>query len=311
MRRAVVVPLAGACLVVASLHPLMAAPVTVPHSTFVTLQFGRTQWVSTFKCVPIDGAIDLGSVAAELQRRGYTGVGAVVLNRTSDGFRQCINSYYLSASWQDVAALQGMGWSFISGSQSYTNITKLTPPEQQAESCGTLPDFATRGIDASGEFAYADNKSSHAVQSQIVSACFDWGRKYQSYSATSYASIGPPWFQSTHSLSGGLCNNIVAPCYSSGAKTRYQMPSKVARWLAGLNDRQWATLQAYRFVTGVRNGTPSWDCTSPDPRNHWTSQGEYYCWVDYLAILDSIPRSFIVTDPATVAAAWGRTLNGG
>jgi hypothetical protein len=34
---------------------------------------------------------------------------------------------------------------------------------------------------------------------------------------------------------------------------------------------------------------------------------ERYCWNDYQSILDAIPATATVTDPKTVAEAWGRT----
>jgi hypothetical protein len=33
-----------------------------------------------------------------------------------------------------------------------------------------------------------------------------------------------------------------------------------------------------------------------------------YCYSDFLRILDTVPAGVTVTDPATVATAWGRTL---
>jgi hypothetical protein len=31
-----------------------------------------------------------------------------------------------------------------------------------------------------------------------------------------------------------------------------------------------------------------------------------YCYNDFLAVLDAVPDAVVVTDPATVATAWGR-----
>ena len=46
-----------------------------------------------------------------------------------------------------------------------------------------------------------------------------------------------------------------------------------------------------------------WDCTGT-PAEHWTWKTETYCYTDWLTILDQI--TITTTDPATVAAAWGR-----
>jgi hypothetical protein len=63
-------------------------------------------------------------------------------------------------------------------------------------------------------------------------------------------------------------------------------------------------------VTG-RSGAASgagkrWDCTSPETRNHWTSEPELYCLNDFLWVVDHIDRRVKVTDPATLGAAQGR-----
>ena len=301
----------GAVGVTMLLVPAVHAPVSAaaPGPAFVTLQFGRTGWVGTTRaCVVVPGAVDLGAVAAELQRRGYTGVGAIVLDRTSEETRKCINKLYQSASWEDIDELQEMGWSFVSAGQDYANMTTLTPEELYAESCGTLDAFAEKDIDASGEFAYPNNKSTTAMQADIISTCFAWGRQYQVYGATTLAGSGAPWFQFTHSLRGGKCNEATRPCYTSvgGATTRYQLPARLGQWLTGLKPDEWATLQAYRFVVGSHGTFPTWDCRSTDPRAHWTSQTELYCWNDYLAVLDKVPSTALVTDPGTVARTWGR-----
>ena len=59
------------------------------------------------------------------------------------------------------------------------------------------------------------------------------------------------------------------------------------------------------LVTGFRAG--QWDCRSSNWQDHWTSDYERYCWSDYLKVLDRIPAGVQVTDPKTVAQAWGRT----
>ena len=60
---------------------------------------------------------------------------------------------------------------------------------------------------------------------------------------------------------------------------------------------------------GTRTGTAlSWDCTSADWRQHYTSRQEVYCYNDFLAIMDglrdAVTTGVTVTDPATVARAW-------
>ena len=89
------------------------------------------------------------------------------------------------------------------------------------------------------------------------------------------------------------------------APTLYHSPEAVAAQLASLQSGQWLTLQAYVLVTGARSGL--WDCTSPNWQDHWTSDAERYCWSDYQRVLTAIRSDEVVTDPKSVAVAWGRT----
>lgn len=90
-------------------------------------------------------------------------------------------------------------------------------------------------------------------------------------------------------------------------KRRYENPATFESLLTNEALGEWVDLQFYRLVTGAgSSGKVSWDCTSPNWQDHWTSQLEIYCQNDFDAILRAIQPSAIVTDPATVATAWGR-----
>ena len=54
--------------------------------------------------------------------------------------------------------------------------------------------------------------------------------------------------------------------------------------------------------------TTRWDCTSPDPRLHWTNDNERYCLSDWEQIVAAIAArpDIVVTDPLTVGIAYGR-----
>jgi hypothetical protein len=66
-------------------------------------------------------------------------------------------------------------------------------------------------------------------------------------------------------------------------------------------------LSTYKLLTGAKlSGNRRWDCTSGDARKHWTSEVESYCLKDLLAAVDAIKPGSVVTDPASVAEAWGR-----
>ena len=94
----------------------------------------------------------------------------------------------------------------------------------------------------------------------------------------------------------------------SGPNVRYlARGAGTPLWLA--DDGVWLTLGSYKLVLGAQSGTGrlQWDCTSPDPKAHWTTDDEVYCWQDYFAIIDALRiQSLEVVDPATVAVRWGR-----
>jgi Tol biopolymer transport system component len=277
---------------------------------FLTLGFGRVQWVSTVGCTPMPNAVPLDQVAAELAARGLVAGGTVVTNATQASSRYCNSNLGVHASWADLANLRdNFGWTFYSGGTTHGNMTTMTPAQQLTESCGSLNTLAGRGHDRGwGLFGYGNDKYTTQIQTDVVSTCFSYGRRYITPSTppTNLRGVmGPPWFQVTRSVNGGPCNDPTASCYATGLK--YDSPAVLgARMRPGADE--WSVVQAYRFVTGARQGTgSSWDCTSPDWRRHWTSRVELYCWGDYLAVLDMIQPGTVVTDPATVAEVWGRS----
>jgi hypothetical protein len=226
--------------------------------------------------------------------------------------RRCTSGFPVQyASWSDIASLRDLyGWKFVSAGTQYTDITVLSPQARRDMSCGSLPAFENRGhTRAWGLFAYATDRSNDAVQRDVVSSCFAYGRKYgQGMSTRSL--LGPPWFQSTPSVNGGRCNNAALACYTMAVKgnARYTPLTTLVNLLRP-GPNQWNTIQLSRFVTGTQT-SPSypwtWDCSSSDWRNHWVGAVELYCWNDFLAAVDQRPAEVVVTDPATVAEAWSR-----
>lgn len=284
---------------------------------YLTLSFGRTQWVTTKNCVRLPNTVDLGKVASEFRARGLVGTGNVVTGRTPETGFTCFNGYALHPGWDRLATLRdGSGWTFVSASRTYANIASLTPAQQWDESCGSLQAFEDHGhMRAWGLFAYPNDSYSVAAQTDVVSTCFAYGRTYDdslplgTKNENVRSAMAAPWFQRTSSLFGGSCNDPSLACYSAAYVRRYGSVTDLRRLVQVGADR-WFNLQAYRFVTGAR-GTlgasgMNWDCTSPDWRAHWASASELYCWVDYKRILNAIPAGVVVTDPATVAEAWGR-----
>lgn len=289
-------------------------PARAASHAYVTISFGRTQWAQTDDhCAPLLGAVTLDRVAADMAARGISGTGSVVLNRTTETSFTCVGSYYLSPGWDTLAWLRDTyGWSFISHSKSYRDMTTLTPRQRKAESCGTLPTFEDHGfLRAWAMFAYPGDRYTTRIQRHVVSTCFAFGRRYLP-DINRRSTMSDPWFANVDSVNGGSCNRAGRRCETvNGAVYPYRSPADlIAR--VRVNPGQWYQLQFYRFVTGSR-GTPGgsrpwrWDCTTSHWRLHWTSRAELYCYRDFLRILDAVPSSVTVTDPATVAAAWGRT----
>jgi hypothetical protein len=282
---------------------------------FLTLHFGRSQWEQRdATCsTALPNSKTLLEVAQELKGRGLTGVGHAVVDRTSSNSTRICENRFAYPTWDDLAQLRDdYGWTFVSAGRSYADMTQLTREQQVAESCGSLDEFRAHGHNrANGLFAYPNNKLTPEIQANVVSRCFAFGRKY-GRGINARSKDVAPHFQSTVSFNGGACNDATQSCSdpaTHGGRV-YELPSSVAARMKPEANR-WVAVQFYRFVVGSRDDPtdPSfaWDCSSPDVTRHWTSKAEIYCWEDYRTALDQISPNVIVTDPLTVARAWGRT----
>jgi hypothetical protein len=294
------------------------APAVAAHrSGYVTILFGRTQFTTVGgDCEPLPGAVDLDGVASDLSARGLTAVGTVVVNRTNETGFSCWGRYALEPDWRWIQARHADGWGFVSAGLSYTDMTTLSPAAGRQESCGSLDAFAAHGIEgADGLFAYPGNRFTVSIQEKPVSKCFMYGRRYDTIDHPNVrANMQAPWFAATYSVNGGMCNDPTLPCYTvTGTPEdtptyRYASPDALSAAMH-TQPRTWFIAQYYRFVTGSRLGTAlSWDCTSPDWRQHYTSRQEVYCYEDFLTTMDGLQEATTtgvkVTDPATVARAW-------
>src|SRR5439155_11791583 len=142
----------------------------------------------------------------------------------------------------------------------------------------------------------------------VVSTCFDGGRQYGSKPNVSPGVA--PWFAKVLSVDGGACNDPTLACYTLARSSHYGLPPTLVSAQQAAPGT-WQGIQSYTLVTGTGSiGSTAWDCTSPDPAKHWSTKGEVYCWTDYQTVIGAIPASVTVTDPASVAAAWGRTVPG-
>lgn len=291
------------------------APVNPTGPGYLTIQWGRSIYAPTNSaktCQPIPNTLSIIDEANDLQSHGYSGTGTVVVDRTNATSRYCdsANAY---SSWSDLATLRDTyGWTFVSDGLTHNDITKMSAAQQQQESCGSLQAFTDNGhTRAGGLFAYGDNRYNTTVQTNVVSTCFAFGRTYRG-GRNFLSHMGAPWFQSTNSILGGNCTQVGAPCYTAiTTNVHYNDPQQIAN-LFNVPGDEWVDVQFYRLVTGVSTFSPqwSWDCSNADWHLHWTSQTEMYCLNDFDWALAQIPPSVVVTDPATVGAAWGRPIPG-
>ena len=289
----------------------LGTPDGPPDNAYVTLLFSRSEVTAAVNCVADDVGVerlDTG-VAPELASRGMTGTGTVETGVTPEHTNSCLHyKETLGASWDQLAQLRdNYGWSFTSHSRTYAkNWSTMTQDQQWNETCGSIQDLLAHGhTRGDGLFAYPHNTVTLETQLNVVSTCFAFARKFGTGAASRATVTASPYYATTQQVGGGRCANTTLPCSTGTAPTVYTSPDTIRNSLAALQTGHWFILQAYVLVTGFKPG--HWDCTSPDWRAHWTSDFERYCWSDYLELLNAIPPSAIVTDPKTVAEAWGRT----
>ncbi len=290
-----------------------AGAVSRPHAVrpFLTLLFSRSEIMDASDCRPDrTGSLNLVTqVAPALARRGIAGTGSVETGITRAVSRACVHyKRSLTASWADLARLRDrFGWKFVSHGRTFaTNLASLTPRQQWSETCGSLLDLERHGHwSGDGLFAYPDNKWNAKVETDVVSRCFAFGRRYAGGPTTRAEAMALPHWQRTTGIGGGRCNDPALPCSKLATVTTYHSPVSLIQTLRRLAPNQWLTLQSYVFVTGDRRG--HWRCNARHWQDHWTDDAERYCWNDYRRILSAIPSRVRVTDPKTVARAWGRT----
>ncbi|WP_243060899.1 hypothetical protein [Nocardioides sp. SR21] len=289
----------------------------VPDAGRFSIAFGRSMWqvadTSSGSCVFVPGTPTLEDAARELAARGLYAITGVVTNRpnANAAVRGC-GFYSTNANWADLANLRdGYGWQVVSHSKNYKDMTTLTNAQQVDESCGSLSVLGNRGHqDAWGLFNFPNDKQDAASRTAVLS-CFAFYRLYGS-GINELATLQSTRELSVETVDGGKCNNAALACYSApglGGK-RYELPSALATRVLQPTAGQYNLIQFYRFVDGQR-GTLSdpaaWDCTSSDPRDHWVSRIEFYCWSDFLAVLDARSPTATVTSPAIIARELGFT----
>lgn len=307
--------IAGALLITAAtLLTAPAANAQVPNA-YATILFGRSGWQpANSDCSPKPGTVDLGTAVAWLyDTEGISAVGGLTTGRTDQSDEFCQDRYILYPSWDELSALQAnYGFDLVSQSATYTGWAGTdTTASINAESCDTIQTFKAHGFENSwAMFAPPDNKMT-AQQLPIVNGCFAFNRKYNPKIDTQARVSAPPYTVGTLSVTSGNCNNPSRPCYTGIPNgKRYELPGAISTKLQA-DPGVYNVVQFYRFVTGANSvGAIKWDCTSPNPYDHWVGTGshapnsyELYCYNDFqAAVLGHGDVEF--TNPATVAQAW-------
>ena len=327
------VPAAGS-VASGSVQPPSAGPASPPTTSlgpgpYVTLLFSRTEMSAADNCVEDDTNIATldGTVAPYLQSLGMAGTGTLVTKKTGDTTRNC--THYnddLTASWADATNLaQNYGWSFVSHTATYPGLAAIenfTPAEAYAQTCGSEATIAAHGLPgAAGMIAYPGSYTKNPavvnLQTQYGQNCFDWGRQYdhaqKGVNNLATTSTTPPYCVYPVAVVGGPCNDPTQPCFNVHIQNgQYTLPSTIISEIHKLQPGQYFVFQAYILVTGTNPKYTSnmnrWDCTSPNPAEHWTNITVRYCWSDYQKIIQAIAAdpNITVTDPQTVGQAWGR-----
>jgi hypothetical protein len=309
--------LAVALVSAGAVTPAQQSALGADAGPYLTLLFSRTAVTGASDCSQDDtGVARLDTVVAPtLAQMGLDPMGTIETGPTRPSTYWCghYNST-LFASWDLARQLAAQdGWTFGSHSASYPDSQSAwSVRDVVGETCASEQTLAAQGLPGGqGLFAWPNNYV-HQPALPDVEGCFDFSRpNAKTYVTDQSTAAAPPYFAAMRPLNGGTCNDPAAACFTSTAplaEGTYTLPSRVIGMLGQMSGAQWSILQAYVLVTGSRPGM--WDCTSVDPKQHWTDDTERYCWNDYLSIVQAIPAGITVTDPATVAAAWGRTAPG-
>lgn len=305
--------------------PVAASPFTQPLPQ-VSILFSRSEITAADgKCQADNVNISRldTTVAPYMASLNLAGTGTVETGPTMQSAEWCAHGREsLAVSWDDATNLSNVyGWTFVSHSATYPTPAQwanMSTAQIFAETCGseqTILAHNLRGAD--GLFAWPDNKLASNAFSDIQK-CFDTSRVYGSGITTQAQVINSPYRQSTRGLSGGKCEDSSASCSKLATLTRYYSPGTMIDKINKLQPGQWLTMQFYLLVTGTNpsyaTNKTRWDCTSSSSADHWTNDAERYCYSDFQQIMQALAAKqtsgeIVVTDPASVAQLFGRTVN--
>jgi len=301
--------LASIALVTATLLPVLVTDTAdAATPTYVTIMFSRAQYegVVSPNCTPVPNAVTIWQVAQDLASHGYAATEAVSTSLEAETGERCNANGDLTLGWSDLRTLQSQyGWTITVRGNG--DDRTLSVAQQTADSCDLLPTFVSEGFnDAWSMYSYYGGPYSIAMQTNVVAPCFAFGRTYSI--GSNPLPVPSPYLVKVDSINGGNCANTALPCSKFGFTYTYTQPSALA---ALVQSGGWNIIQGYKFVTGSNaTGARTWDCTGADPASHWTSRPEFYCYNDWLSVIDSIPASAQVVSPAFMADLQGRGQGG-
>ena len=245
--------------------------------------------------------------------RGLTGVGNVIVNRTQEAGLFCArDGLSLHPGWDRLSQRQVQGWRFISASLDYPNMTTLAYAEQVRQSCGSLDAFASHAIvGAQGMFASRQPQVDRplSLHTDPVADVLRLRPEVRARAQHPEPDGGAMVREHVVGRRRQVQRRHAAVLHGAGAA-----PLLLARRARRVDERRPRVMVQHPVlpkVTGSFSGThSSWDCTSPDWRQHWVSRNELYCYSDFLQVMDAaqaaVASGAVVTDPHSVALAWGR-----
>jgi len=210
----------------------------------------------------------------------------------------------LYANWADLAKLRDTyHWTIVPRGRTGQDLTRVTNPTVlQNETCGVLPDFYQHGqTQAWSMFAWPNNKYTSALETGYVTPCYSFGRTYGG--GVNTLPVGSPYYWANSiSVNGGRCIDTTLACHTISSPRQYVKPSTLAAAINRATNGGWVLIQWYKLVSGsYHDPWISWDCTATDPADHWSKNPEDYCYNDFLAVLNSISKTLVVTNPAAIA----------
>lgn len=299
---------------------LAAAPAAAQASPALTIFMGRAIQAQTAdtKCTIPTTSVDLATTASYLSSYGLRATAIATPSEIGDTTETC-SSRLLYATWPELATLRDTyGWDVTPRGADNNVITGETGQQLYDDTCGVLSTMYAHGYpNAWGLYSYPQNRMD-ATDEAEVSTCYGYGRRYSGIgkNGANLMPITNPALARVVSVNGGQCNDSTLPCYSDPLvrnTRRYMLPSQLDATVSTA-DNGWTGVQFYRLVTGTQGtattaaGLPAWDCSSPDPAQHWSHLPEEYCYTDFQAFIQGLPSGVMDESPAEVARAYGRDM---